>query len=59
MFQITVRTYGNIEMEEGGLQVVFVISGKNSLSDVNVPRFNVTDCVATFWPSSPQPNLGI
>ena len=40
----SLRTYGNIEMGEGGLQVVFAISFKNNLSDVSVPPFNVTDC---------------
>ena len=40
------RTYGNIEMGEGGLQVVFAISCKNNLSDVSVPPFNVTDCLS-------------
>ena len=40
----SLRTYGNIEMGEGGLQVVFAISCKNNLSDLSVPPFNVTDC---------------
>ena len=42
----SLRTYGNIEMGEGGLQVVFAISCKNNLSDVSVPPFNVTDCLS-------------
>ena len=41
----SLRTYGNIEMGEGGLQAVFAISCKNNLSDVSVPPFNVTDCM--------------
>ena len=45
----SLRTYSNIGMGEGGLQVVFAISCKNNLSDLSVPLFNVTDCMLQLF----------